>query len=433
MLSPERWIRACRRRLQSRELLLQSAGTLGRVAWIWAVFVLAAKLWWPAALSACLWTGLGLPAFVLAWTWYRGGLAVTRRDAAVWLDHSLSAGGLVIALEETPDSRWAALLPQRNQQWRSGLPRVPWWLLGRAVGWPAVFLTTVLLIPARQPAAAAVSETTLGQETARQLADLADGLDRLPIADPQEKDRLKAEIAALAEDALRGPLTREKWETVDALRQRLKFRADQASGELGNAAQVLSLLSSALQAGNGALPVDQQSQLEQQALGVLQKFATPENLSRLQSLAGQPELQQMLKEGAARLPDDPVQRQQLLQGLQQALAGETRDVDALKSLLPGGLSQAVASAAVGGALSSFLGPGTAASVKPRTGVANPPAAVRFGDAGRPTAERFRPRPPVAKPTATATTTAGAKPTGEAWTRQVSPRHRAVVKEYFQAP
>lgn len=451
MLSPDRWIRVCRRRLLGRELMLRALGPLAAAAWCWAGLLLATKLWWPVAVPATLWSGALLVPAALFWRWRKRRPAVSRSDAAVWLDHELEAGGLIVALEEAPDERWAALLPQAHQRWRESLPRRPWNRVLQLLGWPALFLAGTMVIPARQPAAAAVVvETTLGQETARELADMAAALDSLPLFDPAEKARLKSEIAALSEEVKRAPLTHEKWETVDALRQRLKFRVDQAGSELGQAGQILSLLTAAMDAGGGPIPADQQRQLEQQALGVVQKFATPENLSRLQSLVEQPAVREMLQQGVTSLPSDPVQRQQLLQGLQQAVSGEARELQSLQNLLPmGGASKSLAVAAMGGAISSLLG-GSPLPTLPGMSASKVPAKPLFGDAGLPRAERFRPQPPMMRPATDPSTArpatpspqtgqplaqpgqvvAGASPTGEAWTRQVSPRHRAAVKQYF---
>lgn len=450
MLSPDRWIRACRRRLLGRELVLEILGPLAAVVWSWAVLLLAAKLWWPVAVPAALWAGALLVPAALFWRFLQRRPTVSRSDAAVWLEHELETGGLIVALEEAPDERWAALLPQSHQRWRESLPRGPWSRVLQSLAWPALFLTGTMMIPARQPVSAAVVETTLGQETARKLADMAGALDSLPLFDPAEKAQLKSEIAALSEEVKRAPLTHEKWETVDALRQRLKFRVDQAGSELGQAGQILSLLTAAMDAGGGPIPADQQRQLEQQALGVVQKFATPENLSRLQSLVEQPAVREMLQQGVTSLPSDPAQRRELLQGLQQAVSGEARELQSLQNLLPmGGLSKSLTSAAMGGAISSLLGGGPLPGLPGIRGL-KAPTKLLFGDAGQPRAERFQPQTPMARPAiepGTARITAprtqpgtplarpgqvvaGARPTGEAWTRQVSPRHRAVVKQYF---
>lgn len=438
MLSPERWIRVCRHRLRGRELALTLLAPLTAAVWSWAALVLAAKLWWPDAVLAALWSGAAFIPAALVWAFVTRPVVVSRSDAAVWLDHELETGGLVVALEESPDARWAALLPQAHQRWRESLPRWPWGGVLQSLSWPGLFLAGALIVPARQPVEAAVVETTLGQDTARELADMAAALDTLPSFDPTEKARLKAEIAALAEVARRAPLTHEKWETVDALRQRLQFRVNQAGSELGQAGQLLSLLTAALETGGVGMSSDQQRQLEQQTLGVVQKYATAENLTRLQSLTEQPAVRELLQQGVTSLPNDPSQRKELLQGLQQAVAGEARDLESLKNLLPAtSLSKSLASAAMGGAISSLLGGGGMPALP---GLASPAGGL-FGDAGRPAAERFRPRPTGTSPAPRAAQSApvrpqpvrvvaGARPTGEAWTRQVSPRHRAVVKQYF---
>lgn len=450
MLSPDRWIRASRRRLLGQELVLEILGPLAAVVWSWAGLLLAAKLWWPVAVPVALWAGALLVPAASIWRFTQRRPTVSRSDAAVWLDHELEAGGLIVALEEAPDERWAALLPQSHQRWRESLPRGPWSRVLQSLAWPALFLTGTMMIPARQPVSAAVVETTLGQETARKLADMAGALDSLPLFDPAEKAQLKSEIAALSEEVKRAPLTHEKWETVDALRQRLKFRVDQAGSELGQAGQILSLLTAAMDAGGGPIPADQQRQLEQQALGVVQKFATPENLSRLQSLVEQPAVREMLQQGVTSLPSDPAQRQELLQGLQQAVSGEARELQSLQNLLPmGDASKSLAAAAMGGAISSLLG-GSPLPTFPGMSTSKVPAKPLFGDADLPRAERFRPQPSTARPATDSgagrpptpspqpgppparpgQVVAGASPTGEAWTRQISPRHRAAVKRYF---
>lgn len=187
MLSPDRWIRACRRRLLGRELVLGTLGPLAAATWSWAVLLLAAKLWWPVAVPAALWAGALLVPAALFWRLSLRRPTVSRSDAAVWLDHELEAGGLIVALEEAPDERWAALLPQAHQRWRESLPRGPWSRVLQSLAWPALFLAGTMIIPARQAVSAAVVETTLGQETARELADMAAALDSLPLFDPAEK------------------------------------------------------------------------------------------------------------------------------------------------------------------------------------------------------------------------------------------------------
>lgn len=443
MLTPDRWIRIGSRRLLGREVIGALLGPLAAAIWSWAALLLAVKLWWPAAIPVALWSGSALLAGACARGVAQRRPAVTRSAAAVWLDRELEAGGLVIALAERPDDRWAALLPQQHQRWRDSLPRWPWAAIAHSLAWPLAFLAGTLIIPARESVAAAAVETTLGQETARELADMVNALDAMPLFEPSEKARLKGEIAALAEEVRRAPLTHQKWETVDALRQRLQARVGLAGSELGQAGQILSLLSAAMDGGAANLSIEQQRQLEQQALGIVRKFATADNVSRFQNLVEEPAVRILLQQGTTALPTDPGERKELLRGLQQAVSGEARDLAALQNLLPAGeLSKSLAAAAMGGALSSLLG-----GVSPVPGLAGRQTSEQpnFGDAGQRSAERFQPQRAGAVPSTPAPAsrvpspaaspgdvTAGARPTGEAWTRQVSPRHRAAVRQYFGA-
>src|SRR5437899_105493 len=72
---------------------------------------------------------------------------------------------------------------------------------------------------------------------------LLDRIHEEKVLDEQEKEQLKEEIAKIAEETRATPLTHEKWETVDALRERMKVRLESAVMVAAQASEAAALLS----------------------------------------------------------------------------------------------------------------------------------------------------------------------------------------------
>ena len=92
---------------------------------------------------------------------------------------------------------------------------------------------------------------------------MLDVLDDADALQEEEKEELREEIEKLAEEAERKPLTHEKWETVDALRERLKMRLDTASQSVSKAQHAAAMLANLGNTEGKKLSIERTQQLQQ--------------------------------------------------------------------------------------------------------------------------------------------------------------------------
>lgn len=335
MIAADRWIDRHLRRLEFGRFLQGLAPWMAGYLFLVGSVVLLVKLLAPAMglepetarrfldlKRHFVWLGVG-SIFVAALVWRLtriGGF--TRRESVALLDSRLEAGGLLMTLAERPDETWAEQLPQLEQQWQESLPRIRPVRFFKYLSLPLIFAVAAGFVPIRE-ARPETTPTLVGQQATEQLEELLEMVDAADAIDKEEQNRMREEIERLADETEKSPLSHEKWETVDALRERLKMRFDVASTSVAKARSALATLAAA--SGNDKLTLspERTAQLEKDVLETLQKMA--EN----GALAGAPselqsDLERLLKQGEFDPSGDPAARQELLDSLQEFLDQEAQ-------------------------------------------------------------------------------------------------------------
>jgi hypothetical protein len=332
----DRWIDRYTTRVQIGDFLQRAAETGAAFLFAFGATVLAVKLLVPQAWPNILWGGMGiLPAWGVAW-WFARRQHRQRWQSVARLDSALGSGGLLMMLSEMPDNEmgneeWGRSLPQLELAWKSALPRVRPKRFAGYLALPLLFAVGACFVPLREASTAVTLRNTVGQQAAQELADLLDSIEEEKILDEQEQKQLQEEIARLAEETRETPLTHEKWETVDALRERMKVRLESASMLTSQARDAATLLAESNHAdpAAGQLSLDRTEQLEKDLTDTLQKLMKKGACSGAsQSL--QDQLQRLCKNGKLQMPGNAGERQELLDELQEFLDAENKKLSDLR-------------------------------------------------------------------------------------------------------
>jgi hypothetical protein len=335
----DRWIDRYNSRIRLGEFLQRAAETGAAFLFAFGTVVLAVKLLVPQAWPNVLWSGLGLlPAWGLAW-WLarRNPLAsreVGRRQSVARLDSALATGGLLMMLSELPESKqgdeWRCRLPQFEQAWKEAIPRVRPRRFASFLALPLLFALGACFVPLREGTTAVALRNTVGQQAAQELEALLDSIDEEKILEEPEKQKLHEEIERLAEETRETPLTHEKWETVDALRERMKVRIESAAMLSSQAGAAAALLSESNSADPGAeLSAERTESLENELGEAMQKLMQKGAFSNAsQSL--QDKLARLSKDGKLRMPREGGERQELLDQLKEHLEKENKKLAELR-------------------------------------------------------------------------------------------------------
>ncbi len=185
-------------------------------------------------------------------------------------------------------------------------------------------------VPLREGTTAVALRNTVGQQAAQELEALLDSIDEEKILDEQEKQKLHEEIERLAEETRATPLTHEKWETVDALRERMKVRIESAamlSSQAGAAAALLSESNSADPAGE--FSAERTEDLEKELGDALQKLMQKGAFSNA-SQGLQDQLARLTKNGKLSMPREAGERQEVLDQLNEFLEQENKKLSDLR-------------------------------------------------------------------------------------------------------
>lgn len=472
LISPDHWVARCLRRLRFGQFLDAAADLLAGSLFAFGGIVLIVKLALPEYWPHALWAGVGvLPATVFGW-WLATRQRFTPQEALAVLDSRLQAGGLLLALNEAPDDEWQRRLPQLEELWKRSLPRVRPISFARRLTLPVVFALAAGLIPAREVVAESQSFSTAGQQAASELQELVAELDEAKLLDEEDEQQLNEEIEKLVEETQTTPLTHEKWETVDALRERLKLRVDSAGVSVDAARSAINQLAEAADADLLDLDPDQFEELRKQAQETMEKLADSGAFDRMpQELKEQ--LQRLMKDGKFEMPSDPGERSELLSELNEFLEQESNRLSELRSKCEGQGQCQNCQKCVDGCVCS--GPEDVACLCPncQNGQCSPSsgngrpgrggisrgrgdAPLTWGDESTRENTRFKETilPPgsedlpqdqvigltVAVPDDEAASSAprsaargASAATGdETWRRKIRPRHRAIVRGYFDS-
>jgi len=329
----DRWIDCYLARIRLGEFLQRAAETGAAFLFAFGAAVLAVKLLIPQAWPNILWAGLGvLPAWGLAW-WLARRTPLTRWESVARLDSALQSGGLLMMLSELPDEEWSQSLPQLELAWKQAIPRVRPKRFASFLSLPLLFAVGACFVPLREGTSALVLRNTVGQQATQELETLLNALDKEQVLEEEEKKQLEEEIARIAEETRETPLTHEKWETVDALRERMKVRLESAAMIALQASDAAALLSAA-GSGDSELDLERIDQLEKDLGEALQKLAKKGVLKGApQDL--QDQLQRLMKHGNLKLAEAGEDREELLDELREFLEDENRKLAELRKKCSG--------------------------------------------------------------------------------------------------
>jgi hypothetical protein len=468
MSARDRWIQRHLRRLHFGQFLQRAGEWVGGYLCVFGSLVLIVKLLVPALWPHVLWLGLGaIPAAAVAWRLSRQG-RFTRPESVALLDRSLGAGGLLMTLSEASAADWETRLPQMEQLWRDSLPRIRPRRFSYYVGLPLLFAAAVCLLPQRELPATDVAPRTVARQAAEQLKEMLKLVEEVQVFDEQQTEELREEIAKLAEETRDAPLTHEKWETVDALEQRMRLKLDESLAQADQAAAAVAVLAEAAAGELDSLSPERREQLEQEVLEALQK------LQQSGSLKGAPKalqdaLQRLSKNGASpqRLPENAGERSEMLDDLQQFLKQEQRKLAEARKKCQGhchgegkegGECQSCGAECAGGLCSECQGlssrdgdgrPGRGGINRGRAdaemswGEESDRQGAKFKETVLPPGFQEDPQddvrgvslaPPETDPASAAPRSAArqieAASGRETWDRRLRPRHREVVRQYF---
>ena len=466
----ELWIARCWRRLRFGQFLTSAADWLAVYLFVLGSTVLITKLAMPEFWPNVLWLVSGaVPVAFAAW-WISGRELFSRTESVALLDNRLEAGGLLMTLCEAPDELWEERLPQLETLWKTSLPQYRPVRFARQMAGPFVFVLAACLVPLREVEAASTLKNTAGEQATSQLQELLTELEKSDVLEEEEKQELEDEIARLVEETRDTPLTHEKWETVDALQERMRMRVETTAAELATAQQALAALKNAADGDFSQLSIESMEMLSKDVLKTLQKMADKGAFDSMpRDLKDQ--LQRLMKNnksGGFQLPKEPSELSETLDNLNDFLEGESKKLSELRSKCKGGKCQGCAECEAGCTCS---GPTDVACTCPNCpnaggqGTGNMPGSggisrgrgdadltwgdestlenTKFKESVLPPGMLDKPRDEVVGVTIAApeTDVAGSAPRSaaraataasgdETWKGTVRPRHRSVVKRYF---
>jgi hypothetical protein len=331
-LALDRWIDRYAARIRLGEFLRRAAETGAAYLFAFGAAVLVVKLLIPQAWPNVLWGGLGLiPAFALAW-WLAGRSHSSRWQSVARLDSALSTGGLLMMLSELPHGEWEKALPQLEAAWKGAIPRVRPTRFSSFLALPLLFAAGACFVPLHEGTPAVVLRNTVGQQAAQELEALLNSIDKEQVLDEEEKKQLQDEIRKIAEETRETPLTHEKWETVDALRERMKVRLESTAMIALKASDAAAMLAAA--SADGDVDLDRIDILEKDLGEALTKLGkkgvfkgAPQDL--------QDRLERLMKNGRFKAPDDAAEREELLDELREFLDDENRKLADLRKKCSG--------------------------------------------------------------------------------------------------
>jgi hypothetical protein len=329
----DRWIDRYAARIRLGEFLQRAAEWGAAYLFVFGAAVLVVKLFFPQAWPHVLWLAAGLiPAFAAGWP-FRANRE-NRWQSVARLDASLETGGLLMTLSERPDADWAAHLPQLDQYWQEALPRIRPRRFASYLALPLAFAVGACFVPLRQAATATPLLNSVGQQAARDLEELLEEIEKDQVLEEEEQRKLQEEVRKLAEETRDTPLTHEKWETVDALRERMKVRLESAAMSVAQARDAAAMLAESHRPDAPEFSVERVEQLDKQLAEALQK------MMQKGAFAGAPkelqdELRRLTKNGKFKMPQDPRERQELLDELRDYLDQESSKLAELREKCSG--------------------------------------------------------------------------------------------------
>ena len=471
MSARDRWISRHLHRLHFGQFLQLAAEWMAVYLFAFGGLVLLVKLFLPALWPEVLWLAVGaVPVTIAAGVVSRQG-RFTRPESVAMLDRSLGAGGLLMTLCERPHSEWEARLPEVERTWKNGMPRIRPRRFASYLVLPIMFAIGVCFIPLRDLSARPLQTQTVGRQATEELEELLEIMEEAEILDEEEEQQLREEIEKLAEETEESPLTHESWETVDALEQRLRMQMAESVAMAEQAASAADLLADVASGDAEAISLERMSELEGDVLEMLERMQRSGTMPDATSPEMRELLQRLMQNGnSTRLPQEGAGRAQMLSELREMLQREAQRLAEARGQCQSGQcngegeGQCRQCGASGQCNGSGLCSSCAGGASQRDGDGRPgrgginrgrgDAEMSWGDEsdaqGAKFAETVLPpgfseeptddvlglslAPPEEDPAASAPRSASRSdgPTGgqETWDRRLRPRHRDVVRQYF---
>jgi hypothetical protein len=333
-----RWIDQFQRRVLLGEFLHRAADALAIFLFVFGTSVLAVRLAVPQLWPHVLWLAVGaVPVAAAAW-WLACQRQQSRRETIAMLDQRLAAGGLLMTLAERPDEEWLNHLPTIHALWRKALPRVFPKRFTSYLALPLLFAVAACFVPLREAKSTPIVPQAVAKNATEQLEELKESLEKAELLKDEEKKEFEEEVAKLQEETQDTPLTHENWETVDALTERLQLRVDDAAAQNSKFQEAVAQLAKAAGGDGQQLSPEAQEQLEQDVAEAIEQL-TKKGASQSEIGPGKPgsdskslqqKLQKLMKDGKAKLPTDPQELQELLDNLKEELDKEQQKLSELR-------------------------------------------------------------------------------------------------------
>ncbi|HSG73362.1 MAG TPA: hypothetical protein VLA12_23305 [Planctomycetaceae bacterium] len=447
-MSFEHWTRKYLFRLQVGQFLQRAADWMAVFFLSFGTLVLISKLMFPMLWPHVMWLVLGaIPVAVVAWQVSQRE-AFTMTESVAYLDKKLNAGGLLMTLSEAPDAEWQAHLPQIEARWKNSLPHYRPFRFTKLVGIPLLFCIACGFVPLREESVLeALNKQTVAEQNVEELKAMMEKLKEEEILKDEEQEQLEEELQNLLTEK-NEPLTHEKWETVDALRQKMQLRLDQTAMTIAKAQNAAATLAKSGD-GDGLTP-EQVASLQQQIAEGLQALSQKGAGKLGEGKLGEAKLG---ANGELKLPSDPQARQEMLEKLQELLEQESQKLSELRSQCKGGNCKdgQCAGYSLAEMLANCEKPGKGGVTRGRAdaelnyGHETDDQGVKFKETILPKGFLDDPKdeilnitlaPPkeeIAESAPRSAARSSDPSTGKAtWNRKLSPRHRQVVKGYFNS-
>ncbi|MSR57698.1 MAG: hypothetical protein EXS05_08500 [Planctomycetaceae bacterium] len=330
----DRWINRYASRIRLGEFLKRGAEWGAAYLFAFGATVLVVKMLIPQAWPHVLWLGVGVVVALAAAWWLTRKPSQTRWQSVARLDAAINSGGLLMTLCERPADDWADRLPQIERLWHEAIPRVRPRRFAGYITLPLLFALGACFVPLRNASTAPTLYNTVGQQAAQELEELLNEIEKEQLLGEDEEQQLKKEVEKLTEETRDTPLTHEKWETVDALRERMKVRLETAAMSLAKARGAAALLADSNLSDTPQMSLERSEQLENDLAESLQK------MMQKGGLAGVPkdlkeQLQRLMKNGKLQMPKDAGDRQELLDELKEYLDKENDKLNELRKKCSG--------------------------------------------------------------------------------------------------
>ena len=448
----DRWVKRYVARLQFGEFLKAAADWGTVFLFILGGIVLVVKLAIPGLWPHVLWLWLGTLVVTAGAWWSARRHGWSRRESVAHLDRSLGAGGLLMTLVERPSTEWAEHLPHLERDWSASLPRLAPRRFCRRLALPAVFAGVACWIPLRAALPDASVRPTVAQNATEELQEMLTALKENTVLEEEEQQQMQEEISNLTQETRRMPLTHEKWETVDALRDRMRLRVDEAQRMNAQALDAASLLLNAGGNNGTQLTPEQTAQLTQELQQSLQRLQARGGLAgasaKLKAALQKSGKQNSGKPGTGR-PSDLANNRENLKDLKEFLKREDKKLSECRGKCRGNGSECQGTGAGALAQDGDGNPGSGGVNRGRAdaelawGKEEDRQGAKFKEVVLPEGFLDQPNDDVlaiqeATPNDPAVETAphGAAKTmnpasGRAtWNRRLNPKHRSVVRQFF---